>query len=90
VNPQTAEKLGISDGDLVWVETAHEKIKVKARVFKGTMPDVLNLPVGLGHTSGGRWSKGLGANPFRLLGEELDPLTSQPMNRSVQVKVYKV
>ncbi|OGP75444.1 MAG: hypothetical protein A2W09_05945 [Deltaproteobacteria bacterium RBG_16_50_11] len=90
MNPQTAEKLGISDEAWVWVESAHGKIKAKVRHYKGAMPEVLNLPVGLGHTSGGRWSKGIGANPYQLFGEDMDALTGNPANRSVRVKIYEV
>ncbi|MFB3884719.1 MAG: molybdopterin-dependent oxidoreductase [Thermodesulfobacteriota bacterium] len=89
INPETANRLGISDGDWVWVESPKDKIKVKARLYKGAMPDVVNIPFGEGHRSGGRWSKGLGENPYRLLQDDLDPLTSYPMNGVTRVKVYK-
>jgi molybdopterin-containing oxidoreductase family iron-sulfur binding subunit len=54
------------------------------------MPDVVNIPFGLGHTSGGRWAKGLGANPYQLLGDDLDPLTGNLIQQSTRVKIYKV
>jgi molybdopterin-containing oxidoreductase family iron-sulfur binding subunit len=82
--------LGISDGDRVWVESTFGKIQAKARLYQGAMPDVVNIPSGLGHTSGGRWAKGLGANPYQLLGDDLDPLTGNPIQRSTRVKIYKV
>jgi anaerobic selenocysteine-containing dehydrogenase len=89
LNPETAKSLGISDGDWVWVESRVGKIKVKARVYKGAMPEVVNIPFGSGHRSGGRWTSGLGENPYRLLGDELDPLTGHPINGSTRVKIYK-
>ena len=89
INPHKAKELEISDGDLVWIESTFGKIRVKARLYKGAMPDVLNIPFGMGHDSGGRWTKGLGANPYQLLGDELDPLTGNPANRSTRVKIYK-
>jgi len=49
----------------------------------------VNIPFGMGHTSGGRWTQRLGANPYQLLGDDLDPLTGNPIGRSVRVKIYK-
>jgi molybdopterin-containing oxidoreductase family iron-sulfur binding subunit len=89
INPETAKRLGVSDGDWVWVESPHGKIKVKVRLYKGAMPEVANIPFGLGHRSGGRWAARLGANPYRLLQDELDPLTGQPINGLTRMKIYK-
>lgn len=90
INPETARRLSISDGDWVWVESPVGKIKVKARLYKGTMPDVVNIPFGQGHSSGGRWSKGIGQNPYRLIGDRLDGITGYPIHGATRVKVYKV
>ena len=90
MNPHTAKALGISDGDWVWVESRFGKIQSKAKLYQGAMPDVVSIPFGLGHVSGGRWAKGLGANPVQLLGDDLDPLTGNPVDRSPRVKIYKV
>ena len=89
VSPETAEQLGISDRDLIWVESPHGKIKVRARVYRGAMPEVISIPFGSGHASGGRWATGLGENPYRLLPDTLDPLTGDPIKVSARVKVYK-
>jgi anaerobic selenocysteine-containing dehydrogenase len=88
-NPETAESLGISDRDWVWVESTVGKMKAKARIYKGAMPGVVNIPFGSGHRSGGRWTSGLGENPYQLLRDELDPLTGHPVKGSTRVKVYK-
>lgn len=90
INPETAKKLRISDGDWVWVQSAHGKIKCVVILYKGAMPEVVSIPFGEGHRSGGRWSSGLGENPYRLLGKELDPLTAYPLRETTRVKVYKV
>ncbi len=89
INPRTAKALGISDGDRVWVESKFGKIQSKAKLYQGAMPDVISIPFGLGHVSGGRWAKALGANPYQLLGDDLDPLTGNPVDRSPRVKIYK-
>ena len=78
INPETAKRLGISDGDLVWVESPHGKIKVRARLYKGAMPEVLNIPFGSGHRSGGRWATGSVKTPIDSFRTTLDPLTGYP------------
>lgn len=90
INPETARRMSISDGDWVWIESPRGKIKVKARLYKGTLPNVVNIPFGQGHSSGGRWSKGIGQNPYRLIGDDLDPMTGYPTHGATRVKVYKV
>jgi len=89
INPETAKQLGIEDEDWVWVESPKGKIKARARIYKGAMPEVVSIPFGEGHKSGGRWSKNLGENPYRLIDGDLDPLTGYPIKDSTRVKVYK-
>jgi len=89
INPETAKGYGIADEDWVWIESPKGKVKVRARFYKGAMPDVVSIPFGQGHTSGGRWSEGLGENPYRLIDDNLDPLTGYPINKTPRVKIYK-
>jgi len=90
INPEAAGRLGITEGEWVWVESAAGKIKGKARLYRGTMPDVVNVPFGEGHRSGGRWASNLGENPYRLIEDDLDPLTGYPIMETTRVKIYKV
>ncbi len=77
INPETAHKINVHSGDWAWLETPEGKIKVKVRVYKGTMPHVINLPVGLGHLSGGRWTAGIGENVLQVLPTEKEPYTGK-------------
>jgi len=89
INPETAKELGIADKDWVWIESPKGKIKARAKLYKGAMPDVVSIPLGEGHRSGGRWSKDLGENPYRFIGGDLDPLTGYPISDTSRVKIYK-
>jgi anaerobic selenocysteine-containing dehydrogenase len=89
INPETAKQYGIGDKDWVWIESPKGKVKVRAKLYKGAMPDVVSIPFGEGHAAGGRWSKGLGENPCRLIDDDLDPLTGYPISKSTRVKIYK-
>ncbi len=77
INPETAHKAGLKNGDLVWVKSLHGKIGAKIRIYDGVMPDVINLPVGLGHQSGGRWTEGIGENVLQLLPQEKELFTGE-------------
>lgn len=46
INPETARKLGISDGDWVYVETRRGRIKQKARLSSGIDPRVVFVDYG--------------------------------------------
>lgn len=89
INPQTAQGLGVKDGDWVWVESPLGKIKVRAKLYPGAMPSVVNIPYGLGHKAYGRWAKGRGVNPNEVLISQHDPLGGPAAYGSTRVKVYK-
>ncbi len=90
LNPETAHSFGIHDGDMIWVESSEGKIQLKARLYDGTMPDAINIPLGGGHTTGGRWASAVrGANPAEIVVPQSDPLTGSAAWLGTRVKVYK-
>jgi len=90
INPRIARYLGIADGDEVWVESpAGERLKVRAVLYEGARPDVVNMPFELGHEAYGHWAKGRGANPNRLVMNDTNPLTGTLNPFATRVKVYK-
>ncbi len=89
INPETAKKMDIKDGELVWVESKAGKVKAKARLFPGTHPKAIHIPYGQGHKAYGRWAKGRGVNPNDLLVREYDYLGGFVSYFSTRVKVYK-
>jgi len=74
VHPETARSLGLSDRDWVQVESDAGRIEARARVTPRVAPGAAAVPVGLGKRSGGRWARGVGANPLRLLSPDQNPL----------------
>jgi anaerobic selenocysteine-containing dehydrogenase len=89
INPETAKNLGIRDGDPVWVESVVGKIKTRAKVYPGAMPNVVNMPFELGHTAYGRYAQGRGVNPNEILVHENDRLGGLAAFFSTRVKVYR-
>lgn len=72
INPATATRLGIKQGDLVEVASPAGSIKLPAVIYPGIHPDVLAIPIGQGHQDFGRYAAALGANPLHLLTTKID------------------
>jgi anaerobic selenocysteine-containing dehydrogenase len=90
LHPETARRLGIQDGDSVWVESLQGRIRLKARVYEGTMLDAVNVPMGGGHTAGGRWASQVGGgNVVELIVPQADPYAGSTAWGGTRVKVYK-
>ena len=53
------------------------------------MPDVINIPMGLGHKALGRWANGIGENVGELMAAKTDPFTGESLLQHSRVKVYK-
>ncbi|MBI2858488.1 MAG: molybdopterin-dependent oxidoreductase, partial [Chloroflexi bacterium] len=89
LNSRTARDLGIREGDMVWVESPSGKVRAKARVIEGIHPEVVSIAFGQGHHAGGRWQKGIGANPNEVIGVDYDRLSGQASFFNTRVKVYR-
>ncbi len=89
INPDTAQTLGLKEGDEVWVESKVGKVKGKIRYFAGTYPKCLHIPYGQGHRAYGRWAEGRGINPNDLIAREYDHIGGFLSHFSTRVKVYK-
>jgi anaerobic selenocysteine-containing dehydrogenase/Fe-S-cluster-containing dehydrogenase component len=67
INPETARKLRLEDGDVVQVTSPHGTIEAPIYVYPGISPDTLAIPLGFGHTEYGSFARGRGANALDLL-----------------------
>lgn len=89
INPSTASKLGIKEGDTVFLEGTKGKIKVTVKYNPGIHPKALFLPIGMGHSAYGRWAKDIGINPVWIMSWNPDPLTGYPLKYNFKVKITK-
>jgi molybdopterin-containing oxidoreductase family iron-sulfur binding subunit len=87
VNPKTAEKLGIKEGDMLSVESPYGKVSAPAYIYAGIRPDTVAMPIGQGHTHYGRYAKGRGANPIEVLPFKENAKTGQIALNSTRVKL---
>ena len=67
VNPKTAEKLQIRQGDLIRVRSRHGTLDVPAVLNPGIAFDVVAMPMGQGHEHFGRYATQRGANPMNVV-----------------------
>jgi anaerobic selenocysteine-containing dehydrogenase len=89
ISTSDARLHGIRNLDWIWVESPAGKVRVRAVVYAGAGPGVVNMPYGLGHTAMGRWARGRGVNPLQLLVAERDPLSGLPYRIATRVRIYK-
>jgi len=67
MNPETANKFGIKQSDLIEVASQHGTLRAPAMVTPGIAPDVIAMPIGQGHESYTRFASNRGANPISIL-----------------------
>ena len=67
VHPVTANKLGVTNGDVVEVKTTSGAVRAPVYLFLGIRPDTIAIPLGQGHTEYGRYAKGIGINAATIL-----------------------
>jgi thiosulfate reductase/polysulfide reductase chain A len=89
MNSKVAARLGIKDGDEVWVESPHGKDKAVAKLTQGMHPDVVGWQHGFGHWALGRVAKGKGTNTGQFLPTKSDALAGQSLNKECCVRVYR-
>ncbi len=86
INPQTAARLGIREGDVLEVESLVGKIEAPAYLYPGLRPDVIAMPIGQGHHTYGRYAS-RGANPLELASVSFDPESLSHVHDSTRVGV---
>ena len=87
INSATAATLGLKDGKEVWLESPFQKIRARVKFSEGVLPGVVAVASGQGHYSYGRWQKGIGVNPFELIGVDYDRISGQSAFFNTRVKV---
>jgi anaerobic selenocysteine-containing dehydrogenase len=90
INPQTAERLGISTGDLVEVASQHGAIQAPALASPGIAPDMVSMPAGQGHKQFGRYASNRGSNPFQILAPLVEPTTGSLAWAATRVRIRRV
>jgi anaerobic selenocysteine-containing dehydrogenase len=67
IDAKTASNLGITEGDLIRVESPFGAIEAPAFIHPAAIPGVVSMAIGAGHTHFGRYASDRGANPLSIL-----------------------
>jgi anaerobic selenocysteine-containing dehydrogenase len=89
VNPQTAERLQLAQGDLVDVSSSQGTVRVPVMIFPGIAPDMIAMPVGQGHETFTRYASGRGVNPIAILAPLTESATGALAWAATRVKVAR-
>ena len=89
INTETGRILNLRDRDEVWIESSFGRIKTRIKLSEGVHPKVVSIPLGQGHTSYGKWQRGIGCNPNEIIGVDFDRLSGQACFYNTRVKIYK-
>lgn len=89
INPATAAKLGVKDGDEVIVESKAGQLKAKAKVTPTVHPEICAMAFGQGHRAYGRWANGRGANPNDITGVDYEYFSGMSAYYNTRVRIKK-
>jgi anaerobic selenocysteine-containing dehydrogenase len=87
INPVTAKKLGLANGQIARLTTPVGEADVGIHYEEGIMPDVVAVPRGLGHTAYGPFLAGKGANVNQLIGPVEDPASGLDAAWGIRAKL---
>jgi len=90
INPQTAGKLNIAQGDLVEVTSTQGSVRAPALLSPGIAPDVIGMPVGQGHETFTRFASKRGVNPIAILAPIAEAETGTLAWAATRVKIARV
>jgi anaerobic selenocysteine-containing dehydrogenase len=90
INPSTAVKLGLGEGDVVEIASTQGAIRGSVVITPGIAPDVVAMPVGQGHRFFTRYASGRGANPMEIVAPLTEPVTGALAWAATRVRVSRV
>jgi anaerobic selenocysteine-containing dehydrogenase len=90
IDPDTAVRMGIREGDLVRIQSPHGSIEAPAFVHPGAIPGVISMAIGGGHSHFGRFSSGRGANPLSILSPDVEGTTGATATGATRVSLTRV
>ena len=77
IHPATAAKMGVEQGDFIRITSDQGALDVQVYIHKGVHPDVIGVPIGQGHEEYGRYAKGRGVNPLKIISAGADAKTGE-------------
>ncbi|MEJ2041044.1 MAG: molybdopterin dinucleotide binding domain-containing protein, partial [Desulfosarcinaceae bacterium] len=89
LNVQTADRMGLSQGQRVRLSTPRGEAVVRVHLSQGIAPDIVAMPRGLGHTAYDGYLAGKGVNINDLIGPVEDPASGMDSVYAIRAKLAK-
>jgi len=99
INSATAAKMGLKDGDAIWIESPFAKAKGTVQVSERIHPEVVALQHGYGHWGFGKVAKGsmnkinkwsaAGTNDGQFLPGKAEKFSGMAVHKEIGVKLVK-
>lgn len=67
LHPETAARIDVREGEVLTITSPHGTIEAPVYIYQGIHPEVVAVPLGLGHTSYGEFAANRGVNALDLL-----------------------
>ncbi|HEV3063648.1 MAG TPA: molybdopterin-dependent oxidoreductase [Vicinamibacterales bacterium] len=90
INPQTADRLHIAQGDVVEITSTQGSVRAPAMISPGIAPDMVAMPVGQGHDTFTRFASRRGVNPVGILAPIAEAQTGALAWAATRVKIARV
>jgi anaerobic selenocysteine-containing dehydrogenase len=90
INPATAARLGIGQGDVVEITSTQGTLRSAAMMMPGIAPDMVAMPMGQGHRTFTRYATGRGENPAELIAPVAEPATGALAWAATRVRIARV
>ena len=87
INPQTADQLGLGEGDRATLSTPCGEASVRIHRFEGIKPGIIAMATGLGHTAYDGYLADKGVNINELIGPVEDPSSGQDAAWGIRAKL---
>jgi anaerobic selenocysteine-containing dehydrogenase len=87
INPETAKKLGFSNGVTAMLKTPIGRAPVRIHYEHGIMPGIVAMPRGLGHTAYDQFLANKGININQLIGPVEDPASGLDAAWGIRAKL---
>ena len=81
--------MGINEGDILEITSKNGSVKTQAYLFPGIEPGTVAIPIGQGHEAMGRYAKGVGVNPLKILDPIFEKSTGELAMYATRVSVRK-
>ena len=89
INPVTAKKARLREGDRAVIETPRGSARVLVHLYDGIRPGVIAMPRGLGHTAYDKYLADKGINVNELIGPVEDPASGLDAAWGIRAKLSK-